>query len=378
MSGVQQKSDPQASSETSLDQLDLIAGNTAVQFQTSLDLEDVPLVNQELEEVIRLERQRAQEAQPVTHRTETPLVVEETRQPDIIRTQPSSAPTPAPNPTLLSGEHKLSALEREAEKIRAAASLEQQVERVPLKKLPVALEQSEDTEPVIHRRRAQPAINIQVKPEPVTAPPREAEPAAVHRPQIIRNVRIQQPAPEKIAEPQMQERRPPSAPETTRETAAERSPAPRTDAAAPVSAADLKNSPATAISRERPVQQELDLQMEPEQELGMTLEQALKLDLSRAQIGTGAAPKQLSFRGHSIGSGTVLDRLITAIADFIKRLEMRFFSFLTRKRLERKTIKIKLAQEQEQEEDGLHLASFSRTLSKERRRRRRLVARFRK
>ena len=118
--------------------------------------------------------------------------------------------------------------------------------------------------------------------------------------------------------------------------------------------------------------------MEPEQELGMTLEQALKLDLSRAQIGTGAAPKQLSFRGHSIGSGTVLDRLITAIADFIKRLEMRFFSFLTRKRLERKTIKIKLAQEQEQEEDGLHLASFSRTLSKERRRRRRLVARFRK
>lgn len=106
----------------------------------------------------------------------------------------------------------------------------------------------------------------------------------------------------------------------------------------------------------------------------LTVEQAMKLDLSLAKIGTGQKVKPLSFRGHKLSSGTLLDRLITAIADIIKRLEMRFVSFLTRKKLERKPVKVILPKEEE--EEGLHLASFSNSLSRSRKKRNRWLERF--
>jgi hypothetical protein len=109
----------------------------------------------------------------------------------------------------------------------------------------------------------------------------------------------------------------------------------------------------------------------------MTVEQAMKLDLSLAKIGTGQTIKPLSFRGHSLSSGTMLDRLITAIANFIKRLEMRFISFLTRKRIERKALKAKPVKVVvPTEEDGLHQASFSNSLSRSRKKRSRWLERI--
>jgi hypothetical protein len=109
----------------------------------------------------------------------------------------------------------------------------------------------------------------------------------------------------------------------------------------------------------------------------MTVEQAMKLDLSLSKIGTGQTIKPLSFRGHSLSSGTMLDRLITAIANFIKRLEMRFISFLTRKRIERKALKTKPVKVVlPTEEDGLHQASFSNSLSRSRKKRSRWLERL--
>lgn len=126
----------------------------------------------------------------------------------------------------------------------------------------------------------------------------------------------------------------------------------------------------------------LEAQAEPQlmqaERTTLSLEQAMKLDLSLAKIGMGQSTKPLTFRGHRLSSGTMLDRLITAIADFVKRLEMRFVSFLTRKRLDRKVqkakpVKVVLPTE---DEDSLHTASFSNSLSKSRKKRNLWLSKF--
>ncbi len=107
----------------------------------------------------------------------------------------------------------------------------------------------------------------------------------------------------------------------------------------------------------------------------LSLDQALKLDLSQAQIGKTHNNQPLSFRGHSIGSGTPLDRLITHIADFIKRLEMRLLQFLTRRYQDKKKRPKQVVKARtKEEEDELLLASFSSSLARNRKKRYRLLS----
>lgn len=441
MSSVQQKPDSQLAAEAALDQHDLGSAVSTTHIQAPLDLEEGPQGNLEIEEVIRAERERARKSAPPER--QIPLDLDLERGID-----PSTLVDHAQEKMLAD---KFSALEREADKLRALA-LEQQVERIPAKKLHIASEQATpETEPVINRRRMQPSLNIQVKAEPVVkaAPAKSEQAPAVASERILmdrpRKIEAQQSVPlqkepqrpivQQRAEPKAQENRPaprreepprvaqqtiiqpaqrtvinqrtvvpqpvvekPTAPQSAVRQAPKPEPA-ASQAAAPQPEIVRNNrrpeserpivrepapQPLSAAARETTIApakapaRESELKMEVRQDDGLTLEQALKLDLSRAKIGTGAATKQITFRGHSLGSGTMLDRLITAVADFIKKLEMRAFSFLDRKRLERKTVKINTPEAEELEDDGLHLQSFSRSLSRERRKRRRLFSRFRK
>lgn len=391
MSEVQQKTGTQRTDEATLDRHDLLSPADSNHFQAPLDLEEVTSGNLEIEEVIR--RERAQRNITPVEINQTPVQHEALDPAKLVNREQER---------MLA--QKFSALEREAAEIRAAASLEQRVEKVATKKLSIAPDREPDSAPIIQRRTPYPAINLQARQTVTTtqtfsqaeAPSAKAaeqgpiinrtsmvRPAPTVEPQTKSELtkEPQQPTPQIVRSTERQE----NVVQRAEPTQPERAPEPTVEVTRTIPK-DQANSNLEPISEKLTARQESDhlaedeLEFEPASEIeiapALTLEQAIKLDLSQAKIGTGTSTRQLSFRGHSLGSGTVIDRLITAIADFIKRLEMRFFSFLDRKRFERKTQKIKTVTETEAEQEGLHLESFPSSLSHARRRRRRLFSRL--
>jgi hypothetical protein len=360
MSGVQQKIVPPSSGQITLDGHGLSTGADAASFQSALDLEQVIPANQEIENVVRAERARLQVEPPLKSGIEEKI----------------------------STNQKFNELEQEAARLRRAASLEDQVEKIPQKRQEAPAASQGENPPVINRKRAQPLLNLQVRPEPIVKPEaREPKAAAVPtpRPSEIQgtNAALKTDLADRnaVAAEKITAFKTPSISPATPEVRIPQSTISPNTSVAPSQAAVVSANPQEAISVVHdpglnPSAVELEMAQKPDAEL--SLEQAMKLDLSKAKIGTGVSPKTLTFRGHSIGSGTPLDKFITMLADFIKKLEMRFFSFLDRKHLERKNLKIKKVEEKELEEEDLQLASFSRTLSKERRKRNRLFSRFRR
>lgn len=104
------------------------------------------------------------------------------------------------------------------------------------------------------------------------------------------------------------------------------------------------STPDSSLSLPRPsldsdFEFEVQQQLEFEQELDLGALPAHELEmgerLAESQTIEGPPTRNFSFRGHSQGTRTPLDKLITALADFIKLLEVKLFRWLERRRVER-------------------------------------------
>lgn len=413
MSSVEQRVDPLNGGEATLDSHEISTPSSAV--TTPLDLEQGHSTDSEIERVIQAERQR------ILDKTSAPVAEPERPRIEVPRDAPEESPRleqlvekkvivadkeplleeVRPTPVTKAAFVQEVAPEREilipmpkAEAPEAQAKIEIPI-RQPIEIQPLAREPEVSPDKLV--KTVEPEATLQVAAEPIAQREMPTENSApVQLTARDANAPTPEPAPrvepiiERVEPPPVQQSSTPvtsAAPEIplTLEEKIEKIRA-ELNIKAPALEYDFKAErprqvarEETTIALEQAKPQMVERREEPEllmeERPTLTLEQAMKFDFASAKIGTGQKTPQLTFRGHSFGSGTMLDKLITYLADFIKRLEMKLILFLTRRRLEPKSRSVKVVSAEE-ENDGLSLESFSRSLSKERKRRNRFFGRL--
>ncbi len=352
MSSVQQRNEPVVTDDLELTYAEL--GSSPNELSTALDLEGVETFDSEIDAVIKAERLKIPSPEskinteertnrsvqhPIAHAAAKATQRVNEKPENTTNTEPILNSPPSTTPNIIK-EGKLRVTKPQPQTVQPQTVQPQTV-------------QPQIVQPQIVQPQVVPAVESKITNEVTREPARQNEQiSAESKPQVI-------PVPTQVISPEA-----PAIPAHLLEKL--NLPNPQQPQVETELTTKTETQPSVMLSEEQP---EL-LQVERPR---LTIEQAMKLDLSLAKIGTGQKIKPISFRGHKLSSGTLLDRLITALADIIKRFEMRLTSFLTRKRAERKAVKVILPKEGD---DGLHLASFSNSLSRSRKKRNRWLERF--